>query len=49
MREKGQPSGMVLVATKLKQEPSAPRIPSFFFQNPANNSAPNSHSATARK
>ena len=47
-----QPSGMngmiVTVATNEATEPSAPRMPSFLFQNPANNSAQNTHSETPK-
>src|SRR5262245_24943882 len=47
-----QPLGMkgmiVTVAMKEKDEPRAPRIPSFLFQNPANNRAQNPHSATPK-
>ena len=46
------PSGMkgmiVTVHRKVTTEPRAPRTPNFLFQNPANNSAPNSHSETPR-
>src|SRR5215471_16215997 len=45
-----QPLGMkgmiVMVARKEKQEPRAPRMPHVLFQNPANKSALNPHSAT---
>jgi hypothetical protein len=51
--EAAQPSGMngmiVEVAIKVPAEPKAPRTPSFLFQNPANKSAPKSHSETPRK
>ena len=47
-----QPSGMngmmLTVAINEKQEPMAPRIPNFLFQNPKNKSAANNHSETPR-
>src|ERR1700752_2322794 len=50
--EGAQPSGihgiMVNVANMEKQEPIAPRIPSFLFQNPKNKRAQISHSATPK-
>jgi hypothetical protein len=39
---------IVMVATKVAHEPSAPRIPSFLLQNPRNSNAPKSRSATPR-
>jgi hypothetical protein len=51
--EAAHPSGkkrmIVEVAVKVPQEPKAPRIPRFLFQNPANRSAPNSHSEIPKK
>src|SRR5262247_1797697 len=50
--EAAQPSGMkgmiVTVAMNEPQAPRAPRMPNFLFQNPANKSAPNSHSDTPK-
>src|SRR5215510_4775183 len=47
-----QPSGikgiMVTVPMKAAQEPRAPRMPYFLFQNPAHKSVPNTHSATPK-
>src|SRR4029453_10522859 len=47
-----QPSGMngimVTAATNEANKPRAQRMPSFLFQNPANNSAPNNHSETPK-
>ena len=47
-----QPSGMngiiVTVMINVTQEPAAPRIPNFLFQNPKNRSAPNNHSETPK-
>src|SRR6185437_10854011 len=42
--------GMIVIVHKnVKTDPNAPSTPSFLFQNPANNNAPNSHSETPKK
>jgi|SRR5215467_13030249 len=45
----GMKGMIVTVARKVRHDPRAPRIPNFLFQNPANNNAPNPHSAIPKK